>query len=484
MAGENGTATGHKIEFRNNVLNYDNQLFYYFESFSTLKIDNLVGYDAIILDARDLDFTRIILRKFRSHSNPEFYLKPIFLINYKEVGDPIIEHLHDGLILSFDQIPETINDIHQLFIRTTHLDNSPSNTFEVQLMKKVLNYMYTRELKSFKPIPDITSSIGHSYPILSINFEPYEETKALDVLEWAYKENLIWPDFYDRVYLCNNCGSGHLSYREICPSCDSSNMKSEDLVHHFPCGFIGPVSDFRNKVDSVLHCPKCSKNLRHIGVDYDKPSIINHCLSCNEVFQDYIVKAKCVYCKTDTDVQFLISKNLSIYKLTKKGRNAATSGIVTSEYGSVDDIFGTVDLKTFNTMMHYEQERIKTNPTLNANIAVIYIENIFELLRKLGKSKEKILLAELVHIIRDNITPADFICLSNPSLINICINDSPQGNAEIITQKITDKLEELVFNNFNRFQLLVHIKTEMLSKEISFEKQLQDITKFLSDQHD
>src|ERR1700741_3281461 len=110
MIKENSSATGNKIEFKNNVLNYENQLFYYFESFSTLKIDNLVGYDAIILDARDTDFTRIILKKFRSHSNPEFYLKPLFLINYKDFGDPIIEDLHDGLILSIDQIPETVND--------------------------------------------------------------------------------------------------------------------------------------------------------------------------------------------------------------------------------------------------------------------------------------------------------------------------------------------------------------------------------------
>ncbi len=478
------TANKSRIEFQNNVLNYENQLFYLFESFSGLKIDHLVGYDAIVLEANDPDFTRIILKKFRSHSNSEFYLKPIFLINYKSINDPIVDQLHDGTLVSFDQIPEKINDIQELFVRSTHIDNSPSASFEVLVMKKILNYMYTRELRSIKPYPDLHSAIGFTFPLLSINFETFEEGKVLEVLDWAQKENLIWPDFHDRVYLCNACGAGHLSYREICPSCNSANMKSEDLVHHFPCGYIGPISDFKNKVDSVLGCPKCNKSLRHIGVDYDKPSIINHCLSCNEVFQDYIVKALCLQCKSDTDVQYLVSKNINVYRLTKKGRNAATSGIITSEYGGSDDVFGAVDYKTFNTMMHYEQERIKSNKTLSTNIAVLYLENIFDLLRKLGKSKEKALITELVSLIRENITPADFINISNPSLISICINDATLVEAQMMMQKVADKMEEMVYNNFNKFQLMLHHKAAELDKDIVFEKQVAELTKALTEQND
>jgi len=230
------TAIKSKFEFNDNVLSFFNKSFYYFESFSTLKIDTLNKYDAIILDARDVEFARIILKKFRSHSNIEFYLKPIFLINTKTNNDPLLKELVDGTIISFDQIPETINDINQISIKTAQLESSSSNSFEVQLFKKVLNYMFTRETNTFTPHPDINSSIGYCYPTISVNFETFEEAKVLDLLEWAEKENLIWPDFLDRVYLCSNCKNGHLSYREICPNCDSANMRSEDLVHHFPCG--------------------------------------------------------------------------------------------------------------------------------------------------------------------------------------------------------------------------------------------------------
>ena len=55
---------------------------------------------------------------------------------------------------------------------------------------------------------------------------------------------------YEEAFLnriLHNCKNGHLSFREVCPSCDSANMISEDLIHHFPCGYIGAISDFKNK---------------------------------------------------------------------------------------------------------------------------------------------------------------------------------------------------------------------------------------------
>lgn len=468
-----------KIEFQNNVLSYFNKTFYFLESFSSLNIDKLDIYDAIIIDARDIEFTKIIIKKFRSSSNIDFYLKPIFLINNRETKDPYITELTDGIIVSFDQIPETINDINQINLKATQLEQSASGSFEVQIFKKVLNYLFTRNINSFKPFLDSSSSVGYSYPIISVNFESFEEAKVIELLEWAEKENFIWPDFLDRVYLCSNCKGGHLSYREICPNCDSANMRSEDLVHHFPCGYIGVISDFRNNVDTVLNCPKCSRNLRHIGVDYDKPSIINHCQNCNEVFQDYSVKAKCIQCATDTDVQFLVSKNINVYKLTKKGRTSALSGIHTSEFALNDEIIGTVNLKTFSIMMHYEQERIKSNLTLNSNVALIYFENIFDLYRSFGKEKEKELLTEFIDIIRSNITPADFICLNNPSLITICMNDVQFEESKLILMKITDNIEELVMNNFDRFEIKISSSTTPLSKTQSFDKYLQSIVKEL-----
>jgi len=135
-------------------------------------------------------------------------------------------------------------------------------------------------------------------------------------------------------------------------------------------------------------------------------------------------------------------------------------------------------------MMHYEQERIKSNKALSTNIAVLHLENVFDLLRKLGKSKEKAFITELVSLIRENITPADFINISNPSLIAICINDATLPEAQMMMQKVADKMEEMVFNNFNKFQLVLHHKAAELDKDVVFEKQVSELTKALTEQND
>ena len=70
-----------KLEFRNNVLRYKNYSFYLMDSLGGLAIEELGEYSAILLEANDPDFTKIVIKRFRSHNNPEFYLKPIFLIN-------------------------------------------------------------------------------------------------------------------------------------------------------------------------------------------------------------------------------------------------------------------------------------------------------------------------------------------------------------------------------------------------------------------
>lgn len=163
----------------------------------------------------------------------------------------------------------------------------------------------------------------------------------------------------------------------------------------------------------------------------------------------------------------------------KKGRNSAVGGIYTSDYALNNEIVGTLDLKTFSTMMHYEQERMKSNTLLNSNFVVFYFENIFDLYRIISKSKEKSLLSEFVDIIRNNITPADFICINNPSIISVCINDANIEDAKIMVLKISNMIQELVMNNFDRFDLEITYNVLPLSKTLTFDKQMQATIKEL-----
>ncbi len=468
------------IEIRNNKIEFDNLLFFIVDSNSSVKIEPLIGYDAIIIDAKDADFAKLILKKIRTHYNPEFYLKPVFLINYKESKDPILHNMNDGLIHSYDQLKDIADIAKQIFLKTTQLDYQLVATFEAQMVKKVLNYMFTRDLKTLKPIPDLNSAIGYTYPEISVNFDSTEETQVLEILEWAEKEGIIWPDFYERIYLCNQCNGGFLSYREVCPHCNSSNSSAQDLVHHFPCAYIGPLSDFRNTIDNSLTCPKCNKALRHIGVDYDKPSIIHHCNNCDKNFQDFFVKAKCISCTQDVEVQYLIPKSINIYKLTKRGRTAAGNGFLSSGK-EVEDIFGAISMPVFKTLLHYEIERIKENPEQKSCIAIINTENILELYKKIGKKAEKSVLETIVNLIRENIKPTDFIAFENSSTLYLGIINSEALQAETDLANLKTLIEKLIKNNFNDFDVKINFKVKLLQPFNKSEFQLDELTKELFD---
>jgi hypothetical protein len=466
------------IEIKDNKIEFENLLFYTLDSNASLKIDHLMGFDAIIVDSRDAEFARFIIKRIRTHYNPEFYLKPIFLINYKESKDPFLNYLHDGIVYSYDQIKEIAEVVKQIFFKTTQLDFQLIPSFEAQTMKKVLNFMYTRDLKTLKPFVDLNSIIGYTFPEISVHFDNAEEAQVLEIFEWAEREGLIWPDFQERIYLCNHCSSGFLSYREVCPHCNSSNSKSEDLVHHFPCAFIGPISDFKNAIDNTLTCPKCNKDLRHIGVDYDKPAIIHHCNSCDNNFQDFFVKAKCISCSQDVEVQYLIPKSINVYKLTKKGRSAATNGFLSSGQ-EVEDIFGTINMSTFKIMLHYELERVKANPSQKTSIALVNFENIFELYNKIGKKAEKNLLEDLVNMIRENIKPSDFIAFENSSTLYLGLINADAMKAEQQLMELSILIEKAIKTNFNGFDVKVIHKAKILNTNSKAEIQLQELTKDL-----
>ncbi|MGL4598380.1 MAG: hypothetical protein ACRCYO_12685, partial [Bacteroidia bacterium] len=244
------------------------------------------------------------------------------------------------------------------------------------------------------------------------------------------------------------------------------------------CAFIGPISEFKNPVDSTLSCPKCNKQLRHIGVDYDKPSVINKCNNCSSSFQDMFVKAKCMSCEQDTDVQYLVSRQINTYRFTKKGRTAAVNGFFSSS-ADTEDIFGTVPLETMRVMLHYSMERLKRVNGLRTNVSVLYIENMYELVNRMGTRSKKPLLAELVNIIHETISAQDFVSVETGMVFYMTLNDMSLSQAEKIVQDLDLRLEQALNKNFNGFKASIRTNTVALEPGIPVADQLRKLSQAL-----
>jgi hypothetical protein len=314
------------LETPNSVVTIGKVNFYKINDRIAFFWNALMAYDGFIIDSSNATFIRTVAREIRGHHQPDIYLKGIFLMGNPEIKNKSVYSLIDGFILGEDDLNMAASRSQDYFLRSLDIHGSVPRGVYGPIIKKAFDLLYTRQNKVLAPLRDTHSIIGYNFPELSVSFEEDEEPQVLDALDWAEKEGLIWPDFQERIYVCTSCSGGFLSIREVCPHCKSSNIDGEDLVHHFPCAYIGPLSDYQMEDSSVLNCPKCNKDLHHIGVDYDKPSVINHCHNCDSIFQDVYVKAKCMNCESDMDVQYLKSRNINSYKLTKKGRQAITKG--------------------------------------------------------------------------------------------------------------------------------------------------------------
>lgn len=223
----------------------------------------------------------------------------------------------------------------------------------------LLRYLILRGVSQLEPMRDIHSATGYSYPIarLILNAAPYDECEAdLKIME---DRGFLESEFVDTVHLCCGCGSFHLNFRETCPRCKSANLAEERNIHHFRCGHVGCEGEFHD-----MRCPKCRRQLKHIGVDYELPSVSFRCLGCHEGFGDPLVACLCIKCGKDFPVENAIKRIIRSYVLTPEGKRYAGDGhqesSVKSELGLLE--FGV--FKEFFTVQTAIAERAGKNFSL------------------------------------------------------------------------------------------------------------------------
>ncbi|AZQ12127.1 hypothetical protein [Shewanella khirikhana] len=129
---------------------------------------------------------------------------------------------------------------------------------------------------------------------------------------------------YNRTRYCPHCYSGHLNYIDVCPRCRSLDIEHRSSLHCFNCGHVGAKEDFLRSGN--LGCPNCLTQLRHIGVDYDRPIENQGCNSCDHLFVEASVEAHCLHCSTPSGLDRLKVRNIHSFRLTPAGRALVRQG--------------------------------------------------------------------------------------------------------------------------------------------------------------
>lgn len=176
----------------------------------------------------------------------------------------------------------------------------------------------------WSPIWEPCSSRGYVYGTNTASVEN-DEVLIRD-LQYLIQNDYLEKTFADILTGCPACGSHHVNVREVCISCKSAHIEEVPLIHHFRCGYVGPIHLFERDEKGARRCPKCEGKLEHLGTDHDLPGNNYNCLNCHASFQVPDVEALCLSCRKRSPGINLIREEVYQYRISSLGFSALHRG--------------------------------------------------------------------------------------------------------------------------------------------------------------
>ncbi len=407
-------------------------------------LDSVEARDAyfFLLDGHDRDEALGLLRAIRGHADTKVYLKPVVLGEGPARNDLLVSSAvdvvgtprDDGFPVSPEQ-EETINAIRS----SRHYQQKiPSVIGQQQVSMRLLRFMASRGDEQ-EPIQTPEFLGGYVYPKLNMFF-PEEDFSIWDLLEELEKQHLVEGRFIARAYHCVHCECAFLNFMETCPDCGSPNLKSEELIHHFRCAYAGPMSEFQR--GGVLVCPKCDLGLKHIGVDYDKPSLTFRCNDCQYVFEEPVPTTVCYNCGRRTAPEDQMQRTVQAYTITALGSNIALFGQEQLFTKLLKENLELIDNESFSRLVKMERERIHRYKKSVSSLMVVEIKGLADALAELGDRGVEFY-RDMANAFVAEIRTSDIMTIVGRSVANVLMPETDVEGAETAMRRVIGRLDRL-----------------------------------------
>jgi Zn finger protein HypA/HybF involved in hydrogenase expression len=452
-----------KIIFINNrnIIIHNKKDDIFIENFSSLSssdilnIEKIKDFDAIIIDNQLQQQTNVI-RILRQNLNEEIALKPAFLFyqEQEEVKEDFLNiSLFDGKIAEkeIDKLITPIQNLTEKIVSLPIYTQENLKNFKEYVGYRVLKFLYTRG-QQLIPVINLSSDNFYTYPIIDVFFSQLEKSSIsniFNIVEYMEKENFVTGKFVDIIHKCSKCSSSYLNFREVCPKCGSPNISKGNLIHHFICGFTSPESNFIQK--EGLMCPKCNRVLKHIGIDYDKPSNIFICNSCGINFQEPNTDVFCFKCQSKFSIEQIQKKEVKSYELTPKAIEYITYltpevnlSLSQSNISQINEYSNIVPYNFFEHILFLELER-KKRYNKEGTICFFQILNNFLPIKQSTKKDYEMQQQQDIDLskkIKNLLRKSDIMTFINPYTMLILFTETPIEKAKIAIEHINSEIEK------------------------------------------
>lgn len=403
----------------------------------TIDISHFRSTDVFLICFDDPEWASEQIKALRKDEHQ--FIKPIGSLSLESLngqGDLIDEQI----LLSGDRV-QTRQQIEALKKISLEAGQFPVLPGDIEENKRkeilLLGFLAVRASRNhgLRPKADIASSTGYTYPLVS-HFLQYPSGKVHEVLDNWEKAKMLQGEVVDRVNLCPHCRHYNLNFREVCPQCGSGRIQEEATIHHFSCGYIGFERDYTQGMKWI--CPKCGKDLRHIGVDYDKPVDNIWCSDCHANFSEPAVQCFCLHCQKVSTPSDLILRPIHRYHLTNIGLRYARNGVL-PEFGFIDllkDDFNLYDMKVFQEFLRLEALRCKRYK-FQSSLMLIQVENFGELWERKGLDFATKLRKEFIDLLKRDLRNTDLLSVLSGNEIALLLTNTPVQQTDLIFDRLS-----------------------------------------------
>lgn len=382
------------------------------------------------------------LQTIRGHRLPSIYLKPVVLLSESSMPSTYLAKSVDGVWnpSQDEDMPEGLQDACARLRGRADALEATGPEGDSELSFRLLRFMASRDHR-YEPEATVLSPSGFSYPALDSFVGASNAGSDVGVILEALEEQRVLEGrFLTKAHACTHCGCGFLNFLEVCADCGHADLTVDDMVHHFRCGYVAPSRDFRRGSDMV--CPKCSRELKHVGVDYDKPSLVFDCVSCQARFPSPQITTSCYQCRRITPPEMQVMRRIKIWNVTPFGHNAAKHGLDSLLISVLQDKVPVYDYPVFRQLVAADRHRTERYERPPSALLVLKFENYEATVIRLGSRRQELFEA-VAKAFQTTLRPSDLVSIRNESLFLVLTPETDAAGAARVVERLKESIDRL-----------------------------------------
>lgn len=325
-----------------------------------------------------------------------------------------------------------------------------SMTADIERLDPLIGWLSLNRERKVLCNKDVHSTSLYRYPIIEALYPELESTYRF-VLAEKNRSILDAEQLVDRIRVCSTCNSGHLNYVDVCPSCSSIDIESQSSLHCFTCGHVDDQQSFLRR--GKLECPKCMTQLRHIGVDYDRPLENHKCNSCSNLFVEAATLTQCMSCDSKVPVNELVVRKIYQYRLGEAGEYIFKHG--KSQQAPQLSIKGKVESGYFQNLLSWVN-KVAIRHKEEHLLLALYLPSLGDYGKQYGDAKLFALIEQITTRLSSLFRDTDICCQYKQDVLLVLMPNTTKQSLSALQSKLSE-LSELIEEE--DFELNVHVRS-------------------------